>query len=355
MKSQSKSNLFKVIIINLISVLFIIVLIELVFGYWFDKNNFGPFMREHRMKNNAYTLKYKDKIYEYTYKRNYYGFRGEDVDPSKIKAIMVGGSTAEERYKPDKFTITEFLNQKIKKSEINLKIINASIGGQSTRGHINNFVTWYPKIENFSPKFILYYIGINDVEADITIKANDFTEAEVLDPKPIYQFIDNIKSRSIFSDVLRKIKQKYYTKNTEIIYDFDHSMKLVKAKNSYKFLNYHNALKYYDLDKVLLKHNNRIKYYLKNIDTLNILTKKLGAKPIFINSLMADGYYNETLFALNVSLSNHCKIKNYKCIDIAKKLEGKEDYWWDTVHTTADGSKIISDLIFPELIKIISQ
>ena len=127
MKYHNKSNLFKVIFINLITILFLIALIELVFGYWFDKNNFGPFMREHRMKNNAYTLKYKDKIYEYTYKRNYYGFRGEDTAPDKIKAIMVGGSTSEERYKPDKFTITEFLNQKIKKSGIDLKIINASI------------------------------------------------------------------------------------------------------------------------------------------------------------------------------------------------------------------------------------
>jgi len=355
MKNQSKSNLIKVIIINLISILFIIVLIELVFGYWFDKNNFGPFMREHRMKNNAYTLKYKNKIYEYTYKRNYYGFRGENIAPDKIKAIIVGGSTIEERYKPDKFTITEFLNQKLKKSGIDFKIINASIGGQSTRGHINNFVTWYPKIQSFSPKYILYYIGINDAESDITIKDYDFTEAGVLNPKVINQFIDNIKSRSIFSDTLRKIKQKYYTKNTEIIYDFDHSMKVVKAENYYKFLNYQNALGYYDLNKVLLKHNDRIKYYLKNIDTLNKLSKKLGAKPIFINSLMADGYYNETLFALNISLAKHCKIKNYKCIDIAKKLEGKADYWWDTVHTTADGSKNISDLIFPELIKIISQ
>ena len=59
MKNQNKSNLFKIISINLFSVLFIIVLIELIFGYWFDKDNFGPFMREHRNKNNSYTLKYK--------------------------------------------------------------------------------------------------------------------------------------------------------------------------------------------------------------------------------------------------------------------------------------------------------
>ena len=67
MKNQNKSNLFKIISINLFSVLFIIVLIELIFGYWFDKDNFGPFMREHRNKNNSYTLKYKGEVYEYVY------------------------------------------------------------------------------------------------------------------------------------------------------------------------------------------------------------------------------------------------------------------------------------------------
>ena len=355
MKNQNKSNLFKIISINLFSVLFIIVLIELIFGYWFDKDNFGPFMREHRNKNNSYTLKYKGEIYEYVYKRNYYGFRGEHVEPDKIKAIMVSGSTGEERYKPDRFTITELLNLKLKDSGIDLKIINASIGGQSTRGHIGNFITWYSKLENFFPKYILYYIGVNDSEADITIKADNLTEAEVLNPKPLGQFMDNIKSRSIFSDVIRKFRQKYYTSKTEIVYDFDNAMKVNKVLSGYKFLNYHDALKYYDINAVFLKHDDRIKYYLKNVDTLYKLTTALGAEPIFINTLLSDGYYNEILFSLNLSLTKHCEIKNYKCIDVARKLEGKEHYWWDQVHTTTDGSKAISDLIYPDLIKIISH
>ena len=152
MKNQNKSNLFKIISINLFSVLFIIVLIELIFGYWFDKDNFGPFMREHRNKNNSYTLKYKGEVYEYVYKRNYYGFRGEHVEPDKIKAIMVSGSTGEERYKPDRFTITELLNLKLKDSGIDLKIINASISAHQNKNKklsLENSFIWNNKIPNY--------------------------------------------------------------------------------------------------------------------------------------------------------------------------------------------------------------
>ena len=43
-------------------------------------------------------------------KLNYYGFRGEDIDPSLIQAVIIGGSSIDERYKPEDFTITGNLN-----------------------------------------------------------------------------------------------------------------------------------------------------------------------------------------------------------------------------------------------------
>ena len=43
------------------------------------------------------------------------------------------------------------------------------------------------------------------------------------------------------------------------------------------------------------------------------------------------------------------------CIDLAAKLNGKFNYWWDTSHTTGLGSKIIAETIIDNLIKIIKQ
>ena len=64
---------------NLFFFIFFIFIIEILFGYWFDKNNLGPYMREHRMKKNDYTLKIDGQKFNYTYERNYYGFIGKEI------------------------------------------------------------------------------------------------------------------------------------------------------------------------------------------------------------------------------------------------------------------------------------
>ena len=43
-------KIFKILSFNILIFLFSIGFIELIFGYWFDPNNLGPYMREHRMK-----------------------------------------------------------------------------------------------------------------------------------------------------------------------------------------------------------------------------------------------------------------------------------------------------------------
>ena len=46
------------------------------------------------------------------------------------------------------------------------------------------------------------------------------------------------------------------------------------------------------------------------------------------------------LFILNYSLIDHYEKKNYDCIDLAKN--GKDDFWWDGIHTTPKGSQKIA-------------
>ena len=40
-------------------------------------------MREYRMKKVQYSVKYKNDYYDYVYKRNYHGFRGDEIDLEK--------------------------------------------------------------------------------------------------------------------------------------------------------------------------------------------------------------------------------------------------------------------------------
>ena len=44
-------------------------------------------MREHRMKNQRILWKDETEELSYFYRRNYYGFRGKDIDPSKLQVL----------------------------------------------------------------------------------------------------------------------------------------------------------------------------------------------------------------------------------------------------------------------------
>ena len=73
---------------NLITFLILILIGELIFGYWFTKDNFGIYMKDERDKNWKTTSTFDGKKYNFFYKRNFYGFRGEEFDPKNVKIIF---------------------------------------------------------------------------------------------------------------------------------------------------------------------------------------------------------------------------------------------------------------------------
>ena len=246
-----EKSITKIVLVNFLVFLVIITIIEIFFGHWFAEHSFGPYMREHRLKKNHIVLSYNGMQYDYYYKRNYHGFRGEEMDPAKIEAVMIGGSTTDERYKPIKFSIAENLNVLLKKNGYNFKIINAGIEGQSTYGHIHNFKNWFPKLKNFSPKLYIFYIGLNDYsfKPDQSEYYNYGSDGNVMNPEAIEVFFDTFKSNSFFYDKLRILKQKYYSTAKTVEYYHD-SEKL----KDLKYINYKQALELHDVEKLKLKH-----------------------------------------------------------------------------------------------------
>ena len=68
-----------------------------------------------------------------------------------------------------------------------------------------------------------------------------------------------------------------------------------------------------------------------------------------------DGLKEENIFIINYSLIEYCEKKLLNCIDLGKQLNGKLSYWYDNVYTTKEGSKIISDIMVDDIVKIIKQ
>ena len=338
-------KILKPIFINLIILLFFVILIEIFFGYWFDKNNLGPYMREHRMKNQPTLFNYNGKTIKYNYLRNYYGFTGEDIEPSDIKAVIMGGSVIDERYKPEEFTITGYLNEKLRNNNYNFKIINAGIEGQSTVGMIYNFRTWFPKLKDFKPKVILFYIGLNDLGLIENNVSNNIGDGHVKNPEGFEQFLDNIKSRSFIYDSIRIFKFKYLPRKNFIKYDGNVDPDL---ENNFKYISYNLALNKYNTTELNIENKKVIKSYLSRVDILHDEAIKLKSTPIFITNIVSRGHVEE-MFILNHSLIEHCEIKKYKCIDMAKNLDGKYNYWQGDSHTSKDGSEKIAEIIMQDL------
>jgi lysophospholipase L1-like esterase len=339
---KKKLYLFlKIFSSNIIIVFLCVILIELFLGYWFDKDNFGPYMREHRMKNQPIIWEQGNETIKYNYVKNYYGFRGNDIDPSKIEAIILGGSVVDEKFKPEKYTITEFLNGNLKKNKSSIQIINAGVWGQSTKGMVHGFENWLFKIKKFKPKYILIYTGINDLATETVDDINHVHDGFLLNPVKFEAFTDNIKSRSFIYDQLSIFRYKILS-NVKNFVKYDGKID-EKYKKNFNFIDYSQA------EQIIKKDKNKTSNYLGRIDKIYYYSKKLGAKPIFITNISAEGYV-EDVFLLNTALIDHCLIKKYFCIDLAKKIDGNINYWYDGLHTTKEGSKVIADLITPELL-----
>ena len=99
-------------------------------------------------------------------------------------------------------------------------------------------------------------------------------------------------------------------------------------------------------------YNKKIQNYLSRIDKLHELALKLNSKPVFITNISSGGY-NKIGLILNISLIEHCKKRNYQCIDLAKKLDSNIDYWKDGMHTTNIGSRAVANLIYADLKKML--
>ena len=75
-----KMKYAKITFYNLIIFLILISLIEVVFGYWFKAENFGIYMRKERKINWLTETTFFGENHNFYYKRNYWGFRGEEFD-----------------------------------------------------------------------------------------------------------------------------------------------------------------------------------------------------------------------------------------------------------------------------------
>ena len=336
-------KLLKITFYNLFIFIFLIILIEIFFGYWFKDENFGIYMRKERKINWLTESTFFGNNYKFFYKRNYWGFRGEEFDPKNVKIIFEGGSTGNQRYTPEDLTIVGLINKRFENENINLKIFNASTDGKSLNGYINDFEFWFPKVPNLKPEYVIFYLGINDR----FINDRYYLDHKISEMK-IDRLKDYIKNNSFVVDKYKIIKNNYFPKNT-LSYDFNDN----SIYKDFKYIDFISAQKIHknknDDDLALIT-----KFQYK-LDKLNSIIKKNNIKPIFITQVKFDGLKDKKLYLINNELKNFSKVNDYFFIPIDELILMEINDFYDHVHTTPKGSSKIADIISENIIRYLNE
>ena len=193
---NNSKKVSKIIFLNVVIFLLFIMIFELFFGYWFKENNFGIYIRELRNIEKQFDIVHNGKKYKYTFKRNFHGFIGDEIDPKEIKIVFEGGSTGEQQFTPPEFRIVDQLNSYLKNDQIDLQIINASKGGKTTRGYYNDFKSWFPKIKNFKPEIFIFYTGHNDASLNLPKHFDNVKRSNYFDQLEDTDLYPNLKTKA---------------------------------------------------------------------------------------------------------------------------------------------------------------
>lgn len=339
-------NYKKIISVNFLIFLFLILLLEIIFGYWLKEESFGIYMQKHRNRNEYYEIINKNQKELINYKRNLYGFRGDKIDDlSKIKIVFVGGSTGNERFLNEKNTIVGRLNYLLHNNNYKSKIYNASIDGKTTQGYINDFKFWFSKLKNFNPDVFIFYTGINDSVLNQPLKHD-----ELYSNNKIIQIRDTVKNNSIIIELLQNIQNKYFIK-TKLKYDLTKDLDQFYGKD-YLYFNYKKALEIHNIESLKNKHSNLKLRFEKRLNNLLPYLNNHHSIPIFITQVYQNGLSDEQLFLINELLKEFCNKNNIYIIKLDEIYTPSRYDFYDFVHTTIQGSDNISKIIYNELLKI---
>ena len=348
-------KLIKIFLINILVFFILIIATELFIFLFFNKTKLDC---TYLLCNKTYKYKiniYKNnENYEEINNRDKYGFRDRYKDLKNIDVLVLGGSTTDERWLKDEDTWINQLEKKLKKfHKKDIDIVNSGIDGQSTFGHVWNFNNWYKKLNTLSPKYIIFYIGIND---QLYLSPEEIKKGRIN--------YDNPRDYSN-SNVFLKIKN-ILRKNNGIVYQSYAILKNSIFKNIDQFQIGHSPnrkKKEYKIPKKSLKINtNSKKNFLNNLHSLYNYTLEIGAVPILITQKTMRGYkvknqiysiseFDYFSYEKEVSniIINFCNNKEIVCINANELLNLSVNDSYDLVHLTPSGSKKLSILLFEKL------
>ena len=346
----------RVVLVNVAVLAVLAVIGELILGTWIFGVNLGTL----NVNTNVHLLIADSPYYPpgtvAHYNRDRFGLRGDyGGDPARINLLAVGGSTTNEVTVGDGDTWTSMLQRTLRAEGRAIVVANAGVDGHSTAGHIRSFDLWFGKIPGLKPRYILYFIGVNDRGVAPDTLAGPDSLAHDTAYRRIRAFVENNSAIIRFIRTLRgwlaarRIGVHHGSGKAET-----DETRWVPAQVSA------------DLAERLAPN---LKGYGQRLRALHAKTLAFGATPIYVTQRNGDGRLAEggvqeiensgggrtfaELSLYNAELLRFCAEVKAHCIDLAAELRFKPGDFYDSVHTTPQGSRKIGLYLAGKLLPLL--
>lgn len=346
----------RVVLINFGLVAAVVAVAELGFGSWL----FGPSYGSLNLPRNAQRQFDVSALYDRAgpaiYTRDDHGLRGRYRDLSAIDILVVGGSTTNELFISDGETWTDRLADNFASAGRALSVVNAGVDGQSTVGHLRNFEVWFPHLEGLRPRYVLVYVGINDLAVPSAGKGSKFDAMQ--SPEWDRRLRHYVMNHSALYEMLRKIRGLLRAHAAKIVHArLEHAnLKWVETPSAVEEVDPTS-----DMARRLEAYAGRLRELVRRIRALNaeaVLVTQQNAHFRRENgrTLVALGREDKPqvsayqgMAAINRITMTVCHEMRAICIDLGAEIEFKPGEFYDNVHTTPTGSKRIADFLFERL------
>jgi hypothetical protein len=342
----------RILAVNALLLLIGLVVVELLFGSWIRDNRIQHL---NLIIDQSY-LHDVSSLYDnggslVEYRRDRYALRGGYENPDQIDILTVGGSTTDQKYVSDGHTWQDRLRDHFAAAGHNISVVNAGVDGHSTVGHLRSFDWWFPGIPNLSPRYVLFYVGINDVHVESQSK---------------YDALENQEESTSTMDAIRERSGLYYGYRT-----LRAMFRAEQRKVGHRRVDFEHVV-WVDApmrQEHAARSTARRRAYAKRLTRLTERTRSLGAEPIFVTQLLVsarevdgkmvgiagknanglDVYLITQLF--NQTTMHTCRALQAICIDLATDLRPDltDSDFYDFSHTTPSGAAKIGAYLYRSL------
>jgi lysophospholipase L1-like esterase len=346
----------RVALVNVAVLAALLIVVELILGTWFFGANLGALNVHANVQLRIVDSPHYPPGTIALYRRDRYGLRGDyGGDPARITVLAVGGSTTNEQFIGEDDTWSSVLGRELRARGKPAVVANAGVDGHSTAGHIRSFDHWFARIPRLKPRTIIYFIGINErgVAPDAVAGADRLSHDGAY--RRIRTYVENN------SALIRGVRTARGWLAARRI-GAHHGSGEAETEDS----RWVAATVAPDL-AARLKPD--VEGYARRLRLLHAKALAFGATPIYVTQINGDGRLVEgvvqeiegsgggttfvELSLYNAELLKFCAETKARCIDLAGELRLGPGDFYDSVHTTPQGSRKIGRFLAGKIVPLI--